>query len=171
MLKQALLATLLSSSFSAVAAEDLVLPGERWLANNGGYVCGAATTQKVSGPEALEEIQASFKTLTSDYSLDNGLIKATFVEDENLCNYSALMFADNAGYTMKLVDSKAYSTAKDASCAVGKALLDEALAFNKYLYWGRPHHITLMIPDSDGTKGCAADQSTVGIDFVVAGRL
>lgn len=171
MAKNALVSLCLFAAVPAWAAQDLSLPGERWLAKGTGYLCGASGTEIADAPAAFSALQVSFTSLTTDYSLDNALIKAQFVEDGNACSYSALMFADNAAYTIKLVESNAFAQEEGASCAKGKAVLDKALAFNDYLYWGRPHHVTVMIADRDAAASCGAEATRVGIDFTLVGRL
>lgn len=170
MTKMALASLCLFAAIPALATQDLELPGQRWLAKNTGFVC-ATPTKAAEAPSAFSELQVSFKTLTTDYSLDNALVKAEFVEDGSLCSYSALMFADNAAYTIKLVQSNAFAPDQKGSCEKGKALLDEALAFNEYLYWGHPHHVTLMIKDKEAAAACGLSSDKVGIDFVLAGRI
>ncbi len=166
-----LFALLALSPFHAAAAEDLSLPGARWLGNANGFVCANATTQQVQRPEGLENFAVNFETVTTDYSLDNGLLKANFVEDGVNCRYSALILADNTAKTLKLVDSVAYAPDAGSSCEKGKALLDGYLAANSYLYWGRPHHLTILVEDSSAAAVCGEGAASFGIDFVLAGKL
>jgi hypothetical protein len=160
-----------SASASAFAAEDLSLPGERWLAKPNGFICGADAETQAEKPASLEAMAVAFESVTTDYSLDNVLLKASYVEDGVSCRYSALIFADNAARTLKLVESRAYAADDAATCDEGKALLDGYLEATEYLYWGRPKHVTIMVEDASAAAICGKDATSFGIDFVVAGRI
>ena len=164
------LAVLLTLSTVAVANDDLTLPGERWEAKATGYVC-AANGQPVSAPAAFEKMNVQFEYLRTDYSLDNGLIKATFSENGATCSYSALLLADNSAANIKLVTSKAWAPDRTSNCQNGKAILDQHLAENNYLYWGRPHHLTIMAQTADAALSCGQGATHVGIDFTVSRRI
>lgn len=168
---KALFALLALTPLNAVAAEDLSLPGARWLGNANGFVCADATTKQVQKPASLEQFAVNFESVTTDYSLDNGLLKAGFVEDGVSCRYSALILADNAAKTLKLVNSVAFAPDAGSSCENGKALLDGYLQANTYLYWGRPHHLTILVEDSSAAVVCGEGATSFGIDFVLAGKL
>lgn len=162
----AFLATL---SLSAFANEgDLVLQGEKWVAKHTGYKC-AAFGADVARPASLEKLNVAFEKVTTDSTLDNGLIKATFTEDGVVCRYSAIIFADNAASTIRLVQSKSYSPSKASDCAEGKRVLDAAFESINYLYWGHPHNLTMMVPVEGAQATCGAD--VIGINFVVSGRV
>ncbi len=171
-MKNILLATALSAmSFVSFANDgDLVLPGERWISTFNGYIC-AAFQPTVEAPAVHSELNVKFETLTSDYSLDNGLIKATFEVDGEVCRYSAIMFADNDAATIDLVESKAYSLGENADCSAGKALLDQHLTANDYLYYGHPHNLAVMIPVEGAADVCGEGATHMGVNFVVTGRI
>ncbi len=167
MIKKSILAfTFLTSTI--LASGDLTLPGERWVAQFNGYVC-AAFTDFTPQPQSHQDISVEFETLTTDRTLDNALIKATFVEDGEVCRYSAILFADNAAFTSTLVDSKAYSTNGNSECLNGKALLDSQFQLNDYLYYGHPHNLSFMLPESDLSGICPAGATHIGANFVVKG--
>lgn len=167
MMKKGLIAALMVVSGLA-QAQDLTIPGERWLAKSTGYVCAAYGTS-TTAPMEHEEMDVVFEQITTDITLDNGLLKASFVEAGVECRYSAILLADNAASTIDLVDSKAYSVDGSVDCSEGKAIIDAQLAANDYLYWGHPHHLTIMVPSADASAICGAGATHVGLDFVVAG--
>lgn len=150
----------------AHADQDLVLEGERWLAKFTGYVCDDGNTQ-ASTPAEIASKNILFTTASTDMSLDNILLKATFEENGSVCRYSAMLFADNAAWTIKLVDSKAYATSGTSDCAEGKAYLDNLLTFNTYKYLhGRA---AIYVPVADAAQLCSSDK--VGIHIQVTGRV
>lgn len=163
----ALLATVSLNSFAQEA--DLVLAGEKWLAKHTGVVCAAFTPQ-VALPSGFANIDVKFEKITTDMTLDNGLIKATFVENGNLCRYNAFLLADNAASTIRLVESKAYSAVKNADCSNGKSVLDAALESNDYLYYGHPHNLAIMV-EVEGTEAVCNGSKLIGINFVVSGKV
>ena len=156
-------------SLSAFAQEgDLVLQGEKWIAKFTGYKC-AAFGADVARPAALEKLNVVFEKLTTDSTLDNGLVKATFTQDGVNCRYNAIIFADNAASTIRLVESKSYSPEKKSECNEGKVVLDAALESIDYLYWGHPHNLTRMAPVEGAEAVCG--NGLIGFNFVVAGRV
>lgn len=164
-----LTAVLATLSLSAFANEgDLVLQGAKWAAKHTGYKC-AAFGADVARPAAFEKLNVSFEGLTSDSTLDNGLIKGTFTENGVTCRYNAIIFADNAASTIRLVESKAYSPSKASDCAEGKRVIDAAFESLNYLYWGHPHNLTMMVPVAGAEAVCGSN--VVGINFVVSGRI
>ncbi|MBX2996534.1 MAG: hypothetical protein KF681_17060 [Bdellovibrionaceae bacterium] len=163
-----LLATLTVTSAFATES-DLTLPGERWLAQFTAYVCDDGNTQTQSVPAELAALKVAFGRATTDYSLDNLLVKATFEEDGVTCNYSSLLFADNAAWTIKLLDSKAYAPAGGSTCAAGKAVIDALLKDNKYKYLhGRA---AIFVPVQDAAAQCGEGATTVGLHFQVKGKI
>lgn len=150
-----------------VQASDIVLEGERWLADSTGYKCGAFE-ESVEATPMLASMNTKFERLSTDYSLDNALVKATFTENGETCRYSALLFADNAAGTIEYVDSKAYAVDSDAKCDNGKEILDQMFSFSKYLYWGHPHHVTIMVSDRTAASICDGKEK-IGIDFTLSG--
>ena len=166
-MKKMVLALMMILPFAqAQANQDLVLESERWLAKFTAYVCADGNTQ-VATPAELASKNVVFTTASADYSLDNILLKATFEENGAVCRYSTLLFADNTGFTIKLVESKAFSEDGSSDCAAGKAALDTLLAFNPYKYLhGRA---AVYVPVADAAALCGAD--TVGIHLQVTGRV
>ncbi|RZA07625.1 MAG: hypothetical protein EOP11_07175 [Proteobacteria bacterium] len=160
----------LSLSPAAFAESDLSIPGEKWVAKFDKYVC-AAFGAGVAQPSALSEIGFTFETITTDSTLDNGVIRGSFTDGDTACRYSAIVLADNAAATMKLVESKAYATAGEGSCARGQATLDAALRENNYLYYGHPHNLAIMAPLAGAEAVCGAGATNVGINFVVSGKI
>ena len=108
--------------------------------------------------------------LSTDSTLDNGLIKATFEEEGKACRYSAIVLADNDAKTIKLVTSRSFAVNADADCARGQEVLDRALADNTYLYFGHPHNLSVLAPVEGAEAVCGAGNTRVGITFVVSGR-
>lgn len=147
---------------------DLSMPGERWATKFTGFVCGDGNVQAQSVPTEFAAYNIQLSTMTTDYSLDNYLVKGAFVEEGVTCRYSAILLADNAAWTIKLVDSKAYS-AEGASCSAGKAVIDSALADNKYVYLhGRA---AIWSPVVGAEASCGAGAAVVGLHFQVTGKL
>ena len=161
------LSLLLTNSF---ANTDLELKGEKWEAKHSGYICKAFEAES-KAPESHDKFQVKFEVLRTDSTLDNGLVLATFVEDNATCRYSAILLADNDASTIKLIKSKAYAVNADSKCLAGKEMLDANLASNDYLYWGHPHHATIMIPVKNADVTCGADATHVGLDFTVSRRI
>jgi hypothetical protein len=159
----------LPASMAFAAEGDLTLPGEKWIAKFDKYVC-AAFGPVAARPEALERLNVQFEQLTTDSTLDNGLLLATFEENGKACRYNAIVLADNAASTIRLVDSKAYSPAGDSGCETGKAILDHSLRSIDYLYYGHPHNLALMLPDV-GAGGVCNGGKVVGANFVVKGKV
>ncbi len=173
-MKKFLLASVLASMTlsSAFAAEgDLVLPNAKWVAKFKNYVC-AAFGPTVAQPTGHSDFKVSFEQLVTDSTLDNGLITATFEQDGKACRYSAIVLADNAAATIRLVESKAFAPADQAAdCAAGKLALDASLESNDYLYYGHPHNLAIMAPVAGAEAICGAGQTLVGVNFVVSGRI
>lgn len=160
-------------AFPAFAqAGDLTLPGEKWLATFDKYVC-EAFGEPVTRPQALERLNATFERLTTDSTLDNVLLKATFEENGKTCRYNAILFADNAAQTYTLVQSIAYDPAGAGSsyrdCSAGKAVLDNALSGHPYLYYGHPHNVALMMTGVGAEAICGSGAQAIGANFMVKG--
>ncbi len=159
----------LLAPFAASADGDLTLPGERWYSKFDRYVCNPMQEGTAVTPSELSAIDVNFLRLTTDRSLDNVLLLATFTENETTCRYSALLFADNAAQRARLLQSKAYAPDERSLCASGKALLDRLLGDVKYLYYGHPHRVALMMETADAQNICGASMNAVGVDFLVTG--
>lgn len=166
----AVLAALLLAPAAFASDEDLKLPGEKWLAQFDKYIC-AAFGPAVERPEGFEELGVEFLQMTTDSTLDNGLLKATFEEDGVQCRYSALLFADNAASTIRLVESKAFAPTSTTKCEVGRERIDQALEMNDYLYYGHPHNLAIMAPIVGAGHVCGPNAKLIGINFVVKGRI
>jgi hypothetical protein len=152
--------------------EDLTFEGARWGGKAAGYVCAAAETVFVAEPTEYSELNVKWGNVVTDFSLDNGLLLATFSADEDTtCSYSALVFADDTAKTIELVQSRAFASVGEASCVAGKAVLDAALAKNKYLWTERRKHLTIVAPSSSAEEICGKGVTTVGIDFVFTGKI
>lgn len=168
-MKTILAALFLTLSFSSAFANegDLVLPGERWLAKFTAYVCEDGNTQTSSVPEQFAAKNIVFDKASTDISLDNLLLKATFEENGVTCSYSAFVSADNDAWTAELVQSKAFAPAGGTDCTEGKAFLDSLLKFNTYKYLhGRA---AIYVTTSDAVALCGT--STVGLHFQVTGKV
>lgn len=164
----ATMVVLLSFGYAFAAESDLTLPGERWFAKFTAFVCEDGNTQTVSVPQQFAAIDVVFGRATTDFTLDNLLLKATFVDEGVACNYSALIFADNAAKTAKLVQSKAYAP-NGGDCTHGQAVLDQALSFNTYKYLhGRA---AIYVPATDAVLQCGAGATTIGLHFQVQGKI
>ncbi|PIK14879.1 hypothetical protein [Halobacteriovorax sp. JY17] len=172
-MKKAIVSLLLltASAFTFAQDADLNLPGERWITTFKDYVCNNRSGE-VAAPREFTAINAKFETATTDFSLDNGLIKATFEENGKVCRYSALLLADNLIASISLVDSKAYAVNGDTECTEGKEILDNAFRGpNDYLYYGHPHNLAIMVPLTDADNICPNNGSTIGVNFVLSGRV
>lgn len=160
------------ASFSSAFAQeaDLSIPGEKWVAKFTGYIC-AAFTPNVAQPADHAALKVKFETVTTDSTLDNGVIRGTFENNGKVCRYSAIILADNAASTLRLVQSKAFSTEADVDCSEGKSILDAGFEANNYLYYGHPHNLAIMTPMAGAAEVCGAGAQFVGVNFVVAGKL
>ncbi len=163
------LLALISMSSAFAQDSDLTIPNQKWVATFNKYIC-AASGPAVTAPSAFSQYQVSFDKITTDSTLDNGLLKATFVEDGQTCRYSAIVFADNAAFTLRLVESRAYAPTKRSHCAAGKAVLDAAFESNNYLYYGHPHNLGIMVPVA-GVEAVCPGAAVMGVNFVVTGRI
>lgn len=150
-------------------ANDLVLPGEKWLAKFDKFVC-STTSGSIKRPDVLEQYQVGFEQITTDATLDNGLVKVAFKENGQTCRYSAILFADNAAFTIRLVESHVYAVGSTLSsyCEGGRQMLDKALARNDYLYYGHPHNLAIMMPGLGSEEVCSGGK-VIGANFVVKG--
>lgn len=157
-------------SSTVFAGDDLVLEGQKWEAKANGYTCNAFTEQS-KAPTKHEQFNVQFDVLRTDRTLDNALILAKFTEEDSICRYSAILLADNDASTIKLVDSHSYASTGSSLCLQGKNVLDESLASNEYLYWGHPHHATIMMPADSASKICGEDATHVGLDFIVSRKI
>lgn len=151
---------------------DLPFEGARWGGKAAGYVCEAAVATFVAAPVEYTDLNVAWGTVVTDFTLDNGLLLATFQPDEETtCRYSAIMFANDTQKTIKLIESRAYPSVGEGSCAAGKAILDEKLALNKYLWKESRKHLTILAPSVSAEEICGKGVANVGIDFVFTGKI
>ena len=171
-MKKMILASVLTalSLTTAIANDgDLTIPGERWNSKFTAFVCGDGNVQAQALPTDFAQYNIQIGRMTTDMTLDNYLLRATFVENNVTCHYSAILLADNAAWTIGLVESKAYAAVGESDCLAGKAVLDSALAANKYAYLhGRA---AIWAPVSGAELSCGAGATTVGLHFQVTGKL
>lgn len=170
--KMLLALSLFVATFSSAFAQevDYVLPGAKWQAKFTKYIC-AAFGPEVAAPKEFADLKVKWEDMVTDSTLDNGLIKASFVVEGKTCRYNAIILADNAASTLRLVNSKAYSNEKNVNCADGKALLDAGFEANDYLYYGHPHNLAIMVPMAGAAATCGAGSRFVGVNFINAGRI
>lgn len=162
---------IVASISSAFAQEsDMVLPGAKWQAKFTKYIC-AAFGPEVTAPKEYADLNVKWESMVTDSTLDNGLIKASFEVEGKTCRYNAIILADNAASTLRLVNSKAYSNETDVNCADGKALLDAGFEANDYLYYGHPHNLAIMVPMAGAEAVCGAGAKFIGVNFINAGRI
>lgn len=170
-MKNVLFIALLLVAQSSFAETDLSIPGEKWLGKFTGYIC-QPFTENVEAPKTHRDLKVKFESVVTDSTLDNGVLKATYEVNGSVCRYSAIMFADNAASTIKLIESKAYSLTTGVDCSIGKTVLDDQLApINDYFYYGHPHNMTVMVETVEGREFCGENATHVGVNFVVAGRI
>ncbi len=166
--------TILSTAAAfALPAKDLTLPGAKWIAQFDKFVC-AAYGEAVAAPKALAQLNIRFENMVSDASLDNAIVTAEFDANGATCRYNAILLADNNEQTAELVQSIAYNKADTATayldCKAGKEIIDAGFkAKSKYLYYGHPHNLSLMLPGLGAESACGSD--VVGANFVVTGTL
>ena len=110
----------------------------------------------------------NFTGLITNNARNAAKLDATFVQDGNVCNYEALVIADELGFA-ELTQSVAYSL-EDASidCQLGKADLDEVAAKFRFAEWGR-YHVAALLDDSEVNPVCTT--GLYAIDFVLTGRI
>lgn len=159
--------TAISSVFAAENT-DLELENERWFGKFTAYVCNDGNTQASEAPSELADYQVEFGHIGTDYSLDNFIMKAVFVENGTKCSYSAFLTADNAAWTITLDQSKAFATEGSGTCSQGQALIDQVLAFNNYTYLHGRAAIYSTFSNAD--VACADGSGKIGIHFQVLGR-
>ncbi len=148
---------------------DLTLPGERWATKFTAFVCGNGNVEAAAVPADFAAYDIKLASMTTDYSLDNYLVKGTFTENGATCRYSAILLADNAAKTIALVQSKAFSEVDGSECAGGKAVLDSALAANSYVYLHGRAAIWAQVNGAEAA--CGAGATTVGLHFQVTGKI
>lgn len=155
-----------------VPQENLPFPDARWGGKAAGYVCEAAVATFVATPVEYSDLNVQWGTVVTDFTLDNGLLLATFSSDaDTTCSYSAIMLANSTTKNISLVESRAFASVGEGSCAAGKAILDEKLASNQYLWKESRKHLTILAPSVSAESICGAGVEAVGIDFVFTGKI
>ncbi len=158
----------------AFAQTDIQLPQEKWAGQFTKFVCDDSG-QAVSAPTTMSNMNVNFEMISTDRTLDNALLRATFTENGRTCRYNAVLFADNANNRVQLVQSLAFTTEGEATayrdCVQGKEVLDQLLLDNEYLYYGHPHNLAIMAPMVDAANVCGEGAEFVGINFGNAGKL
>ncbi len=169
-MKRIVLSALFALSSTAALARDLdlTLPGERWVAEYTMNVCADGFTP-VAQASHLDALSVRFGRFSTDMSLDNALLKATFSQDGATCAYSALLLADNSANTISLVESRAFAVNGDSDCLAGKDVIDTTLEHNSYRYLhGR---LAIDVAAANAEAVCGAGSTTIGLHFQVRGRL
>jgi hypothetical protein len=157
-LKNVVLMIILSLSTKVFADTDLSI--------------GQAFSAPVEAPASFKNLNLNFEKVVTDFTLDNGVLTATFDVNGSVCRYSAVLLADNENAKIKLVQSKAYALNNDVDCTNAKDLLDGLLIPNNdYLYYGHPHNIAIMVESSEAKDICGESATRFGINFVVSGKV
>jgi hypothetical protein len=159
------------SSLSSAFAQDINFGAqERWLAQNGGFTCGAENTPTQT-PTEFKNKAIIFTYMTTDYTLDNGKFVASYYEKGTECRYNLVGLADNANFVFTKSDSTAYSINGSAveNCAEGKAYLDSLFAApNKYIY--KHGTMSMQVAVDDAAVLCGEGATHVGIFFKKAAK-
>ena len=169
-MKNLILALTVASSFSAFAQDINFGAQERWLAQNGGFTCGAENTPAVA-PTEFKNKAIIFTYMTTDYTLDNGKFVASYYEKGTECRYNLVGLADNVNMIFTKTDSTAYSIngSPVANCAEGKAYLDSLFATtNKYFY--KHGTMSMQVAVADAAAVCGEGATHVGIFFKKAAK-
>ncbi len=157
-------------SVSAFAQDINFGAQERWLAQNGGYTCGAENTP-AQAPAEFKTKAIIFTYMTTDFTLDNGKFVASYYEKGTECRYNLVALADNATMVLTKTDSTAYSIngSPVENCAEGKAYLDSLFATsNKYFY--KHGTMSLQVAVADAAAICGEGATHVGIFFKKAAK-
>ncbi len=157
-------------SFSTFAQDINFGAQERWLAQNGGFTCGAENTP-AQAPLEFKNKAIIFTYMTTDYTLDNGKFVASYYEKGTECRYNLVGTADNANMIFTKTDSTAYSIngSPVANCAEGKAYLDSLFAApNKYFY--KHGTMSMQVAVADAPARCGEGATHVGIFFKKAAK-
>lgn len=143
---------------------------ERWLAQSGGFTCGAENTP-AQAPAEFKNKAIIFTYMTTDYTLDNGKFVASFYEKGTECRYNLVGLADNAGWTFTKTDSTTYSIngSPVENCAEGKAYLDSLFASPVKYFYGRGA-MSLQVAVEDAAQVCGEGATHVGIYFKKAAK-
>ena len=157
-------------AFAAFAQDINFGAQERWLAQNGGFTCGAGNTPTQT-PAEFRNKAIIFTYMTTDYTLDNGKFVASYYEKGTECRYNLVGHADNANFIFTKTDSTAYSINGSAveNCSEGKAYLDSLFATpNNYFY--KHGTMSMQVAVADAATLCGEDATHVGIFFKKAAK-
>lgn len=169
-MKNLILGLALTVTTSAFAQDINFGAQERWLAQNGGFTCGAENTP-TQAPTEFKNKAIIFTYMTTDFTLDNGKFVASYYEKGTECRYNLVGLAENIGMIFTKTDSTAYSIngAPVANCAEGKAYLDSLFAApNKYFY--KHGTMSIQVPVADAAALCGEGATQVGIFFKKAAK-
>lgn len=163
----------LALSVSAVTAfaQDINFGAqERWLAQNGGFTCGAKNTP-TQIPAEFKNKAIIFTYMTTDFTLDNGKFVASYYEKGTECRYNLVGLADNANFVFTKTDSTAYSIngSPVTNCAEGKAYLDSLFAAPNNYFYGHGT-MSMQVAVADAPALCGEGATHVGIFFKKAAK-
>ena len=169
-MKKVILGLALTTAFSAFAQDINFGAQERWLAQSGGFTCGAEN-RPAQAPAEFKNKAIIFTYMTTDYSLDNGKFVASYYEKGTECRYNLVGLADNAAWTFIKTDSTAYSIngSPAENCAEGKAYLDSLFASQIKYFYGRGA-MSLQVAVADAAEVCGEGATHVGIYFKKAAK-
>lgn len=169
-MKNAILGLALVVTGSAFAQDINFGAKERWLAQNGGFTCGAVNTP-AQAPAVFKDKAIIFTYMTTDFTLDNGKFVASYYEKGTECRYNLIGLADNVNFIFTKTDSAAYSINGSAAenCAEGKTYLDSLFATpNNYFY--KHGTMSLQVAVADAAAVCGEGATHVGIFFKKAAK-
>ena len=169
-MKTALLGLALTASVSAFAQDINFGAQERWLAQNGGFTCGAANTP-AQAPAEFKNKAIIFTYMTTDFTLDNGKFVASYYEKGTECRYNLVGLADNANFIFTKTNSAAYSIngSPVENCAEGKAYLDSLFATPNQYFYARGT-MSMQVAVDDAAAICGEGATHVGIFFKKAAK-
>lgn len=169
-MKKAILGLALAVSGSVFAQDINFGAQERWLAQNGGFTCGAENTP-AQAPMEFKNKAIIFTYMTTDFTLDNGKFVASYYEKGTECRYNLIGLADNTNFIFTKTNSTAYSIngAAVENCAEGKAYLDSLFAIQNKYYYGRGT-MSLQVAVADAAAVCGEGATHVGIFFKKAAK-
>lgn len=170
-MKKVILGLALAVSGLSAYAQDINFGAkERWLAQNGGFTCGAENTP-AQAPAVFKDKAIIFTYMTTDYTLDNGKFVASYYEKGTECRYNLVGLAENVNMIFTKTDSAAYSIngSPVENSAEGKAYLDSLFATtNKYFY--KHGTMSMQVAVADAAALCGEGATHVGIFFKKAAK-
>ena len=170
-MKKTILGLTLALSASAFAQDINFGAQERWLAQAGGYTCGAANTPVAAVPAEFKNKAIMFTYMTTDFTLDNGKFVASYYEKGTECRYNLVVLADNATMIFTKTDSTAYSIngSPVENCAEGKAYLDSLFAAPTKYFYGKGA-MSMQVAVADAAAICGEGATHVGVHFKKAAK-